>query len=70
MLVFSLNYSEILQRTNEQIRTAESDFNEKLKSLTGPDLLNAFVEQKKTGTDRPGTTKSIFIRFLFPDSFP
>ncbi len=70
MLVFSLNYSEILQRTNEQIRTAENDFNEKLKSLTGPDLLNTFVEQKKTGTDRPGTIKSIFIRFFISDSFP
>jgi hypothetical protein len=57
MLVFSLNYSEILQRNNEQIRTAENEFNDKLKSFTGPDLLNAFVEQKKTGTDRPGNKR-------------
>jgi len=54
MLALSLNYSEILQRNTEQIRLAENDFNEKLKLLTGNDLLDLFVEQRKTGTDRPG----------------
>ncbi|CAF0761296.1 unnamed protein product [Rotaria sp. Silwood1] len=53
MLVFSLNFSEMLQRNQEQIRTAQNDFNEKLKLLSGNDLLDTFVEQKKTGTDRP-----------------
>jgi hypothetical protein len=54
MLVYSLNYSDILQRNSEQIRNAQNEFNEKLKSLTGNDLLDTFVEQKKTGTDPPG----------------
>jgi hypothetical protein len=54
MLAFSLNYSEISQRNAEQIRTAQNEFNTKLKLLTGTELLDLFIEQKKTGTDRPG----------------
>jgi hypothetical protein len=54
MLLFSLNYSDILQRCDGQIRHAQNEFNDKLKLLTGNDLLDAFIEQKKTGTDRPG----------------
>jgi hypothetical protein len=54
MLVLSLNYSDILQRNSEQIKTAQNEFNNKLKLLTGNELLDTFVEQKKTGTDRPG----------------
>jgi hypothetical protein len=70
MLVFSLNYSEVLQRNNEQIRKAQNEFNDKLKLLTGNDLLDAFVEQRKTGTDRPGDKENFFfviikIRFFF-----
>lgn len=54
MLAFSLNFSEVLQRTSDHIRTLHVEFNNKLKSLTGTDLLDVFVEQKKTGADRPG----------------
>ncbi|UJR35432.1 hypothetical protein I4U23_028189 [Adineta vaga] len=53
MLVYSLNYSDILQRYSEQIGIAQTDFTAKLKSLTGPNLLDSFVEQKKTGTEPP-----------------
>ncbi|CAF0832417.1 unnamed protein product [Rotaria sordida] len=53
MLLFSLTFSELLQRNHEQIRLAQNDFSDKLKSLSGNDLLDGFVEQKKTGTDRP-----------------
>ena len=53
MLALSLSYADILQRNNEQIRVAEHEFTEKVKSLTGNDILDAFVEQKKTGTERP-----------------
>ncbi|CAF3423180.1 unnamed protein product [Rotaria socialis] len=55
LLAFSLNYSEIFQRNNGQITIAQNEFNNKLKSLSGNDLLDIFVEQKKTGTDRPAT---------------
>jgi hypothetical protein len=69
MLVFSLNYSDILQRSNGQIRQAQNEFNDKLKLLTGNDLLDAFVEQKKTGIDRPGriyfSTNQNFIFYYF-----
>lgn len=70
MLAFSLNYSDVLQRTNDQIRLAQNSFNEKLKLLTGNELLDAFVEQKKTGTDRPGIQfffylSSILWKFFF-----
>jgi len=54
MLSFSLNYSEILKRNNEQTRLAQNEFNEKLKQFTGQDLIETFVEQKKTGVERPG----------------
>ncbi|CAF0759132.1 unnamed protein product [Adineta steineri] len=53
MLAYSLNYSDILQRNGEQIRLARNEFNDRLKSLTGSDLLDTFVEQKKTGTEPP-----------------
>lgn len=61
MLALSLNYSDILQRTNDQIRSAQNDFNEKLKLLTGNELLDAFVEQRKTGTDRPGINNHLLF---------
>jgi hypothetical protein len=61
MLVLSLNYSDILQRNSEQIKTAQNEFNNKLKLLTGNELLDTFVEQKKTGTDRPGNKEYFFI---------
>jgi hypothetical protein len=61
MLLYSLNYSEIFQRNSEQIRQAENEFHDKLKSLTGSDLLETFVEQKKTGSDRPGKSRNKFI---------
>ncbi len=54
MLSFSFNYSEILKRINEQARLAQNEFNEKIKQFTGQDLIEAFVEQKKTGVERPG----------------
>lgn len=54
MLAFSLYFSEIFQRTQEQIRLADNEFNEKLKSLNGNELLDMFVDQKKTGMDPPG----------------
>lgn len=53
MLIFALNYSDILQRTNEQTRQAQHEFREKLKVFTGADLIDAFVEQKRTGSERP-----------------
>lgn len=62
MLAFSLNFAELLQRNTEQVRLAQNEFNSKLKSMTGTDLLDAFVEQKKTGSDRPG--KSSFIKMF------
>jgi len=66
MLLFSLNYSDILQRCDGQIRHALNEFNDKLKLLTGNDLLDAFIEQKKTGTDRPGRISfSINRNFIF-----
>lgn len=60
MLAFSLNFAESLQRNSDQIRAAHTEFNNKLKSLTGNDLLDVFVEQKKTGTDRPGRFNRYF----------
>ena len=57
MLAFALNYSEILQRNTEQISNTENEFNDKIKVLTGNDLLDTFVELKKTGTDRPSKNK-------------
>ncbi|CAF1559389.1 unnamed protein product, partial [Adineta steineri] len=54
MLSFSLNYSEILKRNNEQTRIAQNDFHEKIKQFTGTDLIETFVELKKTGIERPG----------------
>ena len=54
MLVFALNYSEILKRNHEQARQAQSEFHEKLKLFTGADLLETFVDQKRTGVERPG----------------
>ncbi|CAF3508837.1 unnamed protein product [Adineta steineri] len=53
MLSFSLNYSEILKRNNEQTRIAQNDFHEKIKQFTGTDLIETFVELKKTGIERP-----------------
>jgi hypothetical protein len=70
MLAFSLSYSEILQRNSDQIRTAQNEFNNKLKLLTGNELLDLFIEQKKTGTDRPGRKVLISIpssKLLFFD---
>jgi hypothetical protein len=54
MLHFSLNYSEILQHNNEQTRLAQNEFHEKITQFTSNDLIETFVEQKKTGIDRPG----------------
>ncbi|CAF1439405.1 unnamed protein product, partial [Adineta ricciae] len=53
MLNFSLNYAEILKRNNEQTRLAQNDFQERIKQFTGTDLIEGFVEQKKTGVERP-----------------
>ncbi|CAF1417816.1 unnamed protein product [Rotaria sordida] len=53
MLAFALNYSEILKRNNEQTGLAQNEFAEKIKQFTGNDLIEAFVEQKKTGVERP-----------------
>lgn len=53
MLHFALNYGEILKHHNEQTRIAQSEFHEKIKQLTGNDLMDAFVEQKRTGVERP-----------------
>ncbi|CAF2779910.1 unnamed protein product [Rotaria sp. Silwood2] len=53
MLAFSLNYSEILKRNNEQTGVAQNEFIEKIKQFTGNDLIETFVEQKKTGVERP-----------------
>ena len=54
MLNFSLHYSEILKRNNEQTHSAQNEFEEKIKQFTGNDLIETFVEQKKTGIERPG----------------
>ena len=54
--MFALNYSDILKRNNEQTRTAHIEFHEKLKQFTGVDLIETFVEQKRTGVERPGRT--------------
>jgi len=61
MLSFSLNYSEILKRNNEQARLAQNEFNEKIKQFTGQDLIETFVEQKKTGVERPGNYPYVLI---------
>ncbi|CAF1538537.1 unnamed protein product, partial [Adineta ricciae] len=53
MLNFSLNYAEILKRNNEQTRLAQNEFQERIKQFTGTDLIESFVEQKKTGVERP-----------------
>lgn len=57
MLAFSLTYSLILEQSNDHIRTAQNEFNQKLKALTGNELLETFVEDKKTGMNRPGTSE-------------
>lgn len=54
MLAFAINYSELLKRNNEQTGVAQNDFSEKIKQFTGVDLIETFVEQKKTGVERPG----------------
>ena len=56
MLAFSLTYSSILEESNEQIQTGQTEFNQKLKAFTGHALLEAFVEDKKTGMERPSTS--------------
>ncbi len=61
MLSFSLNYSEILKRNNEQARIAQNEFNEKIKQFTGQDLIETFVEQKKTGIERPSNYPYVLI---------
>lgn len=53
MLTFSLNYSEILKHNNEQTHFAQNEYNEKVKQFTGQDLIDTFVELKKTGIERP-----------------
>lgn len=72
MLVFALNYSEILKRNHEQARQAQSEFHEKLKLFTGVDLLETFVDQKRTGVERPGKQMTLILsvdekRFHLPD---
>ena len=62
LLAYSLTYSDIVQRYSDQIKTAQTDFTARLKSLTGSDLLDIFVEQKKTGTEPPGIS---FENLLF-----
>jgi hypothetical protein len=54
MLHLALSYSEILQHTNEQTRIAQNEFHDKITQFTSNDLIETFVEQKKTGIDRPG----------------
>lgn len=68
MLHFVLNYGEILKHHNEQTRMAQSEFHEKIKQFTCNDLIDAFVEQKKTGIERPGMSSlslSQIISFFF-----
>lgn len=62
MLAFAVNYSEILQRGNEQTRQAQNEFHEKLKLFTGAELIEGFVEQKRTGSERPG--RAVFDSML------
>ena len=57
MLNFALNYSDILKRNNDQLRIAQNDFHEKLKSVTGAALIETFVELRKTGNEHPGRKK-------------
>ena len=54
MLDFSINYSEILKRHNEQTGLAQNEFNKKIRQFTSHDLIEMFVEQKKIGAERPG----------------
>jgi hypothetical protein len=74
MLTFSLNYSEILKRNNEQTRLAQNEFTERIKQFTGTDLIEAFVEQRKTGVERPSKyptflSMSQIIFFLSSQTF-
>lgn len=64
MLLFSLNYSEILRKNHEYIRIAQHEFDDRLKSMSGTDILDTFVEQKKTGTDRPGIKAKFYLSNL------
>ena len=61
MLAFSLSFSQILHRTYDQIQQAQTEFSSKLKTLTGNNLLESFVEQKQTGVERPGETRRSFL---------
>ena len=63
MLVFALNYSEILKRNHEQARQAQNEFHEKLKLFTAADLLDTFVDQKRTGVERPGKQRALLFSF-------
>ena len=54
MLTYSINYSDILKRHNDQTVLAQNEFNERIRKFTGNDLIETFVEQKKTGVERPG----------------
>lgn len=70
MLNFAVQYSDILKRNNDQIRTAQNEFSDKLKQMTVNDLVDSFVEQKRTGSERPRETRNdefsrIFLLFLF-----
>lgn len=72
MLAFTINYSDILKRSNELNGLAQIDFSEKIKKFTGADLIETFVEQKRTGIERPGKfptflsmTQCILLLLLF-----
>ncbi|CAF1383362.1 unnamed protein product [Didymodactylos carnosus] len=53
MLKHCQHYSELLKQNNEHTKLAQTEFNDKLNMFTIQDLLDTFVEQKKTGTERP-----------------
>lgn len=70
MLAFSLSFADSVHKTFEQLANAQSDFYRKIKSLTGVAILQAFAEQKQTGSDRPSKieqrTETSKTFFSFP----
>ncbi|CAF0781256.1 unnamed protein product [Didymodactylos carnosus] len=57
MLKHCQSYSDLLRYNNEHIKLAYTEFNDKLNIVTIQDLLETFVEQKKTGVERPDNIK-------------